>query len=475
MRDFKFDIPEDNPFQNDVLDRKNIAVNLTNIIDSQQDGMVLAIDSRWGTGKTTFIRMWRTLLANDNVYKEKFSTLYYNAWENDYIKEPLISVLSELNEQIIEKEESIEIKSKLEEVMDGLKPLVKSSGKVLLNILTKGALEEYGVDGLLKDGLQQLSDNLGKLAFEEVGKEKNIRKELKERLKSFQDVADKKIIVFIDELDRCRPTYAIELLETIKHIFDLDNYIFVISLDKQQLGKSVKTIYGSEADTVGYLRRFFDIDYKLPLIQKESYLEIKSREIEEKEEHTENIIMFLRYFIINSNLSLRDIDKLFYFTKLLLQSGFKKVNERLCKMPKYDVMCFLYAFFICLKFNDEEKFNEFLNGNYDSTTVEKICKKDIISYKDENASKYDEFIDKEIINNYYLPILKKYLIFEINNKNNITSYDSYEVNQTRDSYIEGYTNIIRSCNIAYICKKEEISIKNDLEFVNSFNLEKDKE
>lgn len=464
MRDFKFSIPEDNPFRNDVLDRKNIAVNLTNIIDSQQDGMVLAIDSQWGTGKTTFIRMWRTLLANDNVYKEKFSTLYYNAWENDYIKEPLISVLSELNEQIVEKEET-EIKSKLKKVMNELKPLVKSSGKVLLNVLTKGALEEYGVDGLLKDGLQQLSDNLGRLAFEEVEKGKNIRKELKERLKSFQKVADKKIVVFIDELDRCRPTYAIELLETIKHIFDLDNYIFVISLDKQQLGESIKTVYGSEMDTIGYLRRFFDMDYKLPLIQKESYLEIKSREIEEKEAYIGVIIKFLRYFIINSNLSLRDIDKLFYFTKLLLQSELKKINEKLCRMRDCDVICFLYAFFICLKFIDEKKFNEFLNGDYTSTTVEGMIKSDIISYKDKNVSKYDRFINKEDINNYYLPILKKYLLFEINNKKKITRYDFYEVNQTSNNHI------LRSCNIAALCNTEKISIKNDLEFVNSFVIE----
>ena len=75
---------------------------------------------------------------------------------------------------------------------------------------------------------------------------------------------DKPLIVFIDELDRCKPTYAIRLLETAQHFFTVRNVVFVLGLDREQLGHSIKAVYGNSFDSDGYLRRFFDIDYRLP-------------------------------------------------------------------------------------------------------------------------------------------------------------------------------------------------------------------
>ncbi|MDU6807572.1 MAG: P-loop NTPase fold protein [Clostridium sp.] len=459
MRDFKFDIPEDNPFQNDALDRKNIAVNLTNIIDSQQDGMVLAIDSEWGAGKTTFIRMWQTFLDN-NVYEEKISTLYYNAWENDYIKEPLVSVLSELNEQIIEKEESIEIREKLEKAMNELKPLVKSSGKVLLNVLTKGVLEKYGISGLVKDALQQLSDNLGELAFEEVEMEKNIRKKLKDKLERFQEVADKKIVVFIDELDRCRPTYAIELLETIKHIFDLDNYIFVISLDKQQLGESIKTIYGSEMDTNGYLKRFFDMEYKLENPSIASFLMSKSNFIRNKYKDSDYFIEWLEFFILNSTLTLREIDKLYYYTNLLLSTEVELFNLDIGE-DESKVKSFLYAYFIYLKFSDEDVFNKFISGDYANGEVN--------IYKDFKLNDIKDFprnnkikINDDYFQNVLVQCIAKYLIFEKSRHLENISRNSIVINN--------FYNDSREINLSLIFESDEASIKRRMAFLDNFNI-----
>lgn len=459
MRDFKFDIPKDNPFQNDALNRKNIAVNLTNIIDGQQDGMVLAIDSQWGTGKTTFIRMWQTLL--DNVYKEKFSTLYYNAWENDYIKEPLVSVLSELNEQIVEKEKSLEIRGKLEKAMNELKPLVKSSGKVLLNVLTKGALEKYGVCGLLKEGLQQLSDNLGELAFEEVEMEKNIRKELKDKLKSFQEAAVKKIIVFVDELDRCRPTYAIELLETIKHIFDLDKYIFVISLDKQQLGESVKTIYGSQMDTNGYLKRFFDMEYKLENPSITSFLKSKSNFIRNKYKDSDYFIEWLEFFILNSTLTLREIDKLYYYTNLLLSTEVELFNLDIGE-DESKVKSFLYAYFIYLKFSDEDVFNKFISGDYvaSDANIHRDFKLNDIKKFPKNSKEKLITMNEEYFKSVLVECIVKYLMFE----------KSRHLENVNFIVTDNYYNYSKKINLNLIFESDEASIKRRMAFLDNFNI-----
>lgn len=464
MRDFKFDIPEDNPFQNDALNRKNIAVNLTNIIDSQQDGMVLAIDSEWGAGKTTFIRMWQTFL--NNVYKEKFDALYYNAWANDYIKEPLVSVLSELNEQIIEKEESIEIREKLEKAMNELKPLVKSSGKVLLNVLTKGVLEKYGISGLVKDALQQLSDNLGELAFEEVEMEKNIRKKLKDKLERFQEVADKKIVVFIDELDRCRPTYAIELLETIKHIFDLDNYIFVISLDKQQLGESIKTIYGSEMDTNGYLKRFFDMEYKLENPSIASFLMSKSNFIKNKYKDSDSFTKYLEFFVLSSTLSLRDIDKLYYYTDLLLSTEIELFNSDIesdIESDEIKIKSFLYAYFIYLKFSDEGVFNKFIRGEY--VTVRANIYQDFKLNDIKKFSKTSKgklfIMNEEYFQNVLVEGIVKYLMFE--NSRDVKSDEDFTI-------INRCYNDSRKIKLNLIFGSDEESIKRRMAFLDNFNI-----
>ena len=73
-----------------------------------------------------------------------------------------------------------------------------------------------------------------------------------------------KVVIIIDELDRCRPTYAIELLERVKHLFDASGVVFILGIDRSQLNHSIRSLYGSEFDATGYLRRFIDYDYQLP-------------------------------------------------------------------------------------------------------------------------------------------------------------------------------------------------------------------
>ena len=65
------------------------------------------------------------------------------------------------------------------------------------------------------------------------------------------------IFILIDELDRCRPDYAISLLEIVKHIFDIKNFVFIIATDTDQLQHSIKNVYGNDFSANDYLGRFF--------------------------------------------------------------------------------------------------------------------------------------------------------------------------------------------------------------------------
>jgi predicted KAP-like P-loop ATPase len=72
------------------------------------------------------------------------------------------------------------------------------------------------------------------------------------------------LVFFIDEMDRCRPDFAIALLERIKHLFNVNRVVFVLAVDRAQLNESVKALYGLNANPDGYLRRFIDLAYSLP-------------------------------------------------------------------------------------------------------------------------------------------------------------------------------------------------------------------
>jgi hypothetical protein len=89
-----------------------------------------------------------------------------------------------------------------------------------------------------------------------------------------------RLLLLVDELDRCRPTYALALLERIKHLFDVDNIVFALALDKRQLRASVEAIYGAGMDSEDYLRRFIDLEYRLPEPKPDAYVNYLSRRFE---------------------------------------------------------------------------------------------------------------------------------------------------------------------------------------------------
>src|SRR5690606_32737764 len=101
----------------------------------------------------------------------------------------------------------------------------------------------------------------------------SFRKELNDIAQSlYGDDSRLPLVFIIDELDRCRPTHAVRLLEIVKHFFSIDRIAFVIALDPEQLGHSVRTLYGQEMDVDGYLKRFFDLELNLPIPGSDEFL-----------------------------------------------------------------------------------------------------------------------------------------------------------------------------------------------------------
>lgn len=253
----KIEVLKENPFENDKLNRKDSVENLTTLLINISTPIVLSINAPWGSGKTTYVQM-----LHKNLISKKENSIYFNAWESDFANDPLVAFLGEMNnefELLIGKDKG-KRKSWEKAKKAGLL-LVKKGIPTLIKIGTANIIDAESIIDETSKLVESFSSNL----IEEYTKSKETIEHFKENIRNVlsNNSKQEKVFIFVDELDRCRPTYAIELLERIKHLLDIDGLVFILSMDKDQLSHSVKSLYGTNFDAIGYLRRFIDLEYNL--------------------------------------------------------------------------------------------------------------------------------------------------------------------------------------------------------------------
>lgn len=381
-------IPETDPFSNDKLNRKDIIENLTRLITNLHQPFVISINSPWGTGKTVFIKMWKQYLKNNN-----FATLYFNAWENDLSSEPLISLLSEIKDQLVKDHNDNN------DLITIANNLLKKGRKILkhaLPVVSKVLIETIFNLNNIKDIGEDLADFASEKVEDKIKENtstRTIQNDFRDLLTTFSnDIIEKEkktgpIVFFIDELDRCRPDYSVKLLESIKHLFNIEKFVFVIAIDRKQIGFSIQTLYGVGMDTEGYLKRFIDINYNLPepsrknyiefLFDVYSYWEIKYHGRQSFKE------LFLPVFTSVADvfdLSLRDIEHCFMYMSIVL---------RIVSFGIYEPILYLTCFLMPLKIKELELYNNYISGRIDSKKlIDEITKK----YK--KAVKFFQTVDR---------------------------------------------------------------------------------
>lgn len=320
IRHKDLDIVKSNPFFHCKLGREKNAFVLTQIVESYADGFVLALNNKWGTGKTTFIKMWQQHLINKG-----FKTMYFNAWENDFEMEPLVAMLGELK-KLLGKTESKSFNSLIEKGATISKRILPSVGK---NIAKKYLGDE--VAEIISDSVKAATDILEDEVNDYINKKDNLIAFKKELENYIEENGNGKPIVFIiDELDRCRPDYAVEVLEKVKHFFSVPGIIFVLSIDKEQLGYAIQGYYGSDKiDTNEYLRRFIDIEYQLPNADAKTYAkylfdyysfgDFFNKRVSERNDE-EGFRILSEEICSTFHYTLRQQDKLFALTRIVLRS-----------------------------------------------------------------------------------------------------------------------------------------------------------
>ncbi|QZO11284.1 KAP family P-loop NTPase fold protein [Pseudoalteromonas piscicida] len=270
------------------LERKNYGEYLSNYIRNQRGSLVLNLNGEWGSGKTHFLRQLHTDLSVNH----KLPTVYIDAWESDFSDDPLLVFLSEITEQLLnyisseDDEKKFEARETQSKILGKLAVLSKNIYNGSLDVAaayisTKNKEWDTGLDATAltsmvshfkinptSNALELDEPKYGKSLKENYKSQYSAIIKTKEIMNEFIEFIsgdrNPKAFVLVDELDRCRPSYAIEMLEIIKHFFDTPNFVFVVATDTTQLSHSVKAVYGSTFNGEEYLTRFFNRTALIP-------------------------------------------------------------------------------------------------------------------------------------------------------------------------------------------------------------------
>ena len=257
IQPMEIDIPEAKPFENDLLGRKDSADVLTRIIREVEGPCVMAIDAEWGAGKTTFLNMWAQHMRNEDL-----SVVKFNAWETDFAGDPLLALITELRKALGQDESTSfgdAAKKILARALPAALTAIPFAGHTAASVAE--GIRDYIEENSISD-YEKMRDAIGQFKVSLADAAANLS----------QCNGGLPLVVVIDELDRCRPSYAVQLLEVAKHMFMVDHITFVLSVNRSELAHSVKVLYGNDFDAEGYLRRFFDIDFQLPAPDRDSFV-----------------------------------------------------------------------------------------------------------------------------------------------------------------------------------------------------------
>ena len=282
MPEKKVKILLDLPVEDGVLGFDNYRDALINVIKGSEPRFTIGIFGGWGTGKTTLMRMMKKKLDD-----EKEVTVWFNPWEYEKEEHLIIPLLQtiylELKNQDLLKSETITNFGKV--ILSLVAGLSATFPAVGVGISPKDAIETY----------QKLfeSKNLSSLYFE-------LRQQLSEIIKELKAKEKSRIIMFIDDLDRCLPDKALQVLESIKGFLDMDGYVSVLGLSRDIIEKCVDKKYGKESGISGtdYIKKIIQVSFNLPELREQevkTYVQrlkeqLKGTEVEEYVEKYIDII-----------------------------------------------------------------------------------------------------------------------------------------------------------------------------------------
>ena len=332
----QLELTEGDGFKHDLFDRKPFAQALTNLIRRTNDPLVIGIDGSWGEGKTTFVKSWQDLLNDNHV-----PNIYIDAFASDYVDDAFMVVAGAISDYMQENAPP----EKASEFID----TAKKVGAHVLSIGTKIAIRAAtgglaNVDDFksFENTIEGVGDDISNSAEKYIKsklishkKEHSTINQFKSYLstipQTLSSTTDHPLTIIIDELDRCRPSFAVEMLEKIKHLFSVKNITFVLVINKIQLEESIRSTYGGNIDAHTYLQKFLTIEAVIPkicgdntsIISKYCYHLAHILEIPQNSD----VPQLFEAIGEHLSLTLRQLEKSYSNFMLALASGNFRVNQ----------------------------------------------------------------------------------------------------------------------------------------------------
>ncbi len=346
--------------EDDLFDRKPYAKFLEKLIlnsgqyhrDDDMKAYTIAVDSPWGTGKSVFLEKFENMLQKD--CPKTIRVVHYNAWQNDFWKnafEPFADAV--FRSEWFWKQLADET---LDDASKYLLSAVKNVGMAFLKtqlskVLDIGYMEKAGKDfgSALTEEIDQTPNSVGKEYRDYTENLRQLQDAMEEFLK--EKLPGGKLVIIIDELDRCRPTFAIDTLEILKHIMDVQNVVYVLALDVRQLGAAIKQVYGADTDATEYLMRFFSYYSRMPEMETK-YLVHKMFETVgvELEYDAKDVLTAIAEKLM---LTARDFETIGKVYQIMLDAFLRQYKNQQAYI--------LYWILVCMKYKKPIAFQELLS------------------------------------------------------------------------------------------------------------------
>ena len=262
--------------------------------------------------------------------------IYYDAWENDNDIDPIISLIYEISMQIGDKymfESDINFFKMVVSIVECI------NGKNIKSII------------------DSLKDENPLIKFQ---KQKELDSQIEDFFTHILAERGQRLVVFIDELDRCKPSFAVQLLEQIKHYLCDDRIIFVLSVNLEELQYTIKHFYGNEFDASRYLDRFFNLRIPLPPADKKEFYN-------KLELYGDNSLdKVVQRFINVYNMELREISRFYIQNRAAVYKAIYSIGEFDFSFAdgyarKFMLMC-MVPIVVGLKMVNVSLYEEFISG-----------------------------------------------------------------------------------------------------------------
>lgn len=329
----KLEIGKDEGFteKNDIFNLKPFGERLALIVEQNDEPLVIAIDGEWGSGKSVFAKQWAGLLRQRNT-----PVIEFDAFANDYHEDAFVALANEIiayAKAVKTGEEDGIIQSFAANAAKVGRALIPVAAKVIAKAATFGAVsQEDGRD--IEQAFEAAASDAGAFVEKELYDRLNEAESTSAIMENFgaalgelatklaqwekpdakaEDVKPR-LVVIIDELDRCKPCFALDLLEKIKHFYNVDGVSFVLVTNLRQIEAAVRGRYGIRTDAATYLQKFITVKFRFdPHTSAEKPISIDYFDKiikDRKQKIDEGHVKLIKFYCERAKLGLRTVERI---------------------------------------------------------------------------------------------------------------------------------------------------------------------